>query len=179
MTIFVCDVEADGPCPGLYSMVSFGLCRVDEDMSKPVTFGSGVLFPTGHRHILEASAISGVSKEEQLQGAPSCAVMEAAVKWVKENSPDGFSVFVSDNNGFDWQFWNYYCHLYCLENPFGFSSRRIGDFWSGQRDNWKDQNKWKSLRKTKHDHNPVNDAIGNAEALSVMLTGMLTGRELW
>lgn len=25
--------------------------------------------------------------------------------------------------------------------------------------------KWKSLRKTKHDHNPVNDALGNAEAL--------------
>jgi hypothetical protein len=27
---------------------------------------------------------------------------------------------------------------------------------------------WKHLRKTKHDHNPVNDAIGNAEAILAM-----------
>jgi hypothetical protein len=27
---------------------------------------------------------------------------------------------------------------------------------------------WKHLRKTIHDHNPVNDAIGNAEALLEM-----------
>jgi hypothetical protein len=27
---------------------------------------------------------------------------------------------------------------------------------------------WKHLRKTIHDHNPVNDAIGNAEALLQM-----------
>jgi hypothetical protein len=28
--------------------------------------------------------------------------------------------------------------------------------------------KWKHLRKTAHDHNPVNDALGNAEALLEM-----------
>ena len=28
--------------------------------------------------------------------------------------------------------------------------------------------KWKYLRKTNHDHNPVNDAKGNAEALLEM-----------
>lgn len=169
MTIFVCDVEADGPCPGLYSMVSFGLCRVDKDMSKPVTFGSGVLCPVGVRHVPAALEVSGVTRNQQLAGQHPHLIMDNAIRWVGENSPDGFSVFVSDNNGFDWQFWNYYCHLYCLENPFGFSSRRIGDFYAGYRNNWRDQSGWKKLRKTKHDHNPVNDAIGNAEALSEML----------
>ena len=28
-TLFCVDVEADGPCPGPYSMVSFGVVRVD------------------------------------------------------------------------------------------------------------------------------------------------------
>ena len=51
-------------------------------------------------------------------------------------------------------------------NPFGYSARRIGDLYCGMN---KDMNKtWKHLRKTVHDHNPVNDAKGNAEALIAM-----------
>jgi len=38
MSLFVVDVEADGPCPGLYSMVSFGVVRVQEDLEKTPTF---------------------------------------------------------------------------------------------------------------------------------------------
>ena len=32
MSLFVVDVESDGPAPGLFSMVSFGAIRVDENM---------------------------------------------------------------------------------------------------------------------------------------------------
>lgn len=31
--------------------------------------------------------------------------------------------------------------------------------------------KWKRLRRTRHDHNPVHDALGNAEALIRILDG--------
>lgn len=31
--------------------------------------------------------------------------------------------------------------------------------------------KWKRLRRTKHDHHPVHDALGNAEALIRLLDG--------
>ena len=75
----------------------------------------------------------------------------------------GHPVFISDNPAFDWQFINYYFHYYLRTNPFGYSARRIGDLYCGLTQDA--QNKWKHLRKTDHDHNPVNDARGNAEAL--------------
>src|SRR5690348_1494989 len=51
-------------------------------------------------------------------------------------------------------------------NPFGFSGRRIGDLYCGMKMDTRLNQEWKKkYRKTSHDHNPVNDAIGNAEAL--------------
>lgn len=32
MSYFSIDVEADGPCPGLYSMVSFGAVLIDSEL---------------------------------------------------------------------------------------------------------------------------------------------------
>ena len=91
--------------------------------------------------------------------------MEDFAKWISENSV-GRPVFVSDNPAFDWQFINYYFHYYLDKNPFGFSARRIGDMYCGMvKDTFA---KWKHLRKTIHDHNPVNDAKGNAEAILEM-----------
>lgn len=72
---------------------------------------------------------------------------------------------VSDNPAFDWQWVAAEFARAGLENPFGFSARRIGDYAAGLRANFRDANSWKRLRHTKHDHNPVNDARGNAEAL--------------
>lgn len=79
--------------------------------------------------------------------------------------------FVSDNPAYDWQFINYYFHRFCRKNPFGHSARRIGDFYAGLRGDWHKSSNWKHLRKTKHDHNPVNDAMGNAEAFERILMG--------
>jgi hypothetical protein len=39
----------------------------------------------------------------------------------------------------------------------------VGDFRAAS--------KWKKLRITKHDHNPVNDAMGNVEAFERILKG--------
>jgi hypothetical protein len=53
--------------------------------------------------------------------------------------------------------------MYYGSNPFGFSARRIGDLYCGL---VKDSRaKWKHLRKTTHNHHPVQDSIGNAEVL--------------
>jgi len=93
--------------------------------------------------------------------------MVAFDRFLKHNS-DGRPVFISDNPAFDWQFVNYYFHAYADENPFGFSARRIGDLYSGLLKDWSASGKWKSLRKTAHTHDPVDDAKGNAEALIVM-----------
>ncbi len=79
-------------------------------------------------------------------------------------------VFLSDNPAYDWQWINFYFWKYMGYNPFGHSARRIGDFYAGlQRDFWA-SSKWKKFRKTPHDHNPVHDAVGNAEAFREILT---------
>lgn len=73
--------------------------------------------------------------------------------------------------GPDWQWINYYFHHTIQTNPFGYSARRIGDFYAGLVGDPMAANKWKKLRITKHDHNPVHDAMGNAEAMERMLKG--------
>lgn len=80
-------------------------------------------------------------------------------------------VFISDNPAYDWQWINWHFRHHLGRNPFGHSARRIGDFYAGLRGNFWKSNEWKKLRVTPHDHNPVNDARGNAEAFDRMLKG--------
>lgn len=89
-------------------------------------------------------------------------------KWLSELG-GGRPVFVSDNNGFDWQWINDGFHRHLGFNPFGHSSRRISDFWAGLNNDFYNTQRWKGMRKTVHDHNPVNDAMGNVEAFASML----------
>ena len=51
----------------------------------------------------------------------------------------------------------------------GHSARRISDFWAGLNRDWSETQGWKRFRRTAHDHNPVNDAMGNVEAFDEIL----------
>ena len=90
-------------------------------------------------------------------------------KWLK--SFDHNPIFWSDNPAFDWQWINYYFHHTIHRNPFGHSARRIGDFYAGLVGDTRAASRWKRLRITPHDHNPVHDALGNAEAFIRILNG--------
>lgn len=162
MSLVVCDVESDGPIPNLYSMVCFGAVIVDRALDK--TF-LGKTWPVSDNWNPEALAISGITREEHMKHDNPEIVMREFRDWIKENSK-GTPIFISDNPAYDWSFINYYFHYYLGSNPFGFSARRIGDLYAGM---MRDTHvKWKHLRDTKHDHNPVNDAKGNAEVLIKM-----------
>lgn len=80
-------------------------------------------------------------------------------------------IFVSDNPAYDWAPIEFYFKLHYGWNPFGWSARRIGDFYAGLCGDFRKASEWKSLRITPHDHNPVNDAMGNVEAFERMLNG--------
>jgi DNA polymerase III alpha subunit (gram-positive type) len=165
MGYIVVDVESDGPIPNLYSMVCFGAVIVEPTLTK--TF-YGKTKPISDKYIPEALSISGFSREEHEKFDDPKEVMEKFATWILENS-DSKPIFISDNPAFDWQWINYYFHFYLGKNPFGFSARRIGDLYCGMKMNVSLNSEWKRLyRKTKHDHNPVNDAKGNAEALLAM-----------
>jgi hypothetical protein len=85
--------------------------------------------------------------------------------WIKKNAIAGYT-FASDNVAFDWQWINYYFHYYLGSNPFGHSGRRLGDLYCGMKMDVSLNQQWKwRYRKQEHDHNPVNDAMGNAQAL--------------
>ena len=153
------DVESDGPAPADYSMVCFGAVLVDETLS--VTF-YGRLRPVSEKWIPEALAVSGFTREEVMQFDEPAKVMADFRDWIRLHGK-GRPMFISDNNGYDWQFINWYFHHFLGENPFGHSSTNLGSLYKGVVRDFS-QN-FKHLRKTGHTHHPVDDAKGNAEAL--------------
>lgn len=153
------DVESDGPCVGEYSMVCFGAVLVDKNLDK---FFYGATKPISDKWDPEALAISRISREQHLLHNDPKSVMIEFEQWLNKVS-NGNPRFISDNNGYDWQWINYYFHKYLGKNPFGHSSSNLGSLWKGMvKDTFRN---FKHLRKTKHTHNPVDDAMGNAEAL--------------
>ncbi len=166
MSIVMIDIESDGPIPGDYSMISFGAVIVDENLDK--TF-YGKLKPISKKWIPDALAISKYTREETLKFDEPKKVMEQFEIWLKENCKTK-PMFFSDNNGFDWQFINWYFHHFLGKNPFGYSSTNLGSLYKGLVGNT--FKNFKHLRKAKHTHNPVDDAIGNAEALLYMKNQM-------
>ncbi|WP_345948978.1 exonuclease [Mucilaginibacter sp. PAMB04274] len=163
MAYIMVDVESDGPIPGDYSMICFGAVIVGDDLSR--TF-YGKLKPISDQYLLEALAISGFTREEVFSFDDPYTVMHNFAEWISANS-EGKPVFISDNNGYDWMFICWYFHHFLNLNPFGYSSQNLGSFYKGI---IKDTSKnFKHLRQTRHTHNPVEDALGNAEAFLTII----------
>lgn len=161
MSLISIDVESDNPSPANGSMVCFGAVLVN-DLTK--TF-YGKTKPICSNWNETALSISGFTRDEhELFNDPKEVMLEFE-KWVIEVSV-GRPKFISDNPAYDWQWINYYFHKYLGRNLFGHSASRIGDIYCGMVNDASKNYEWKrKLKKTKHDHNPVNDAIGNAEAI--------------
>jgi hypothetical protein len=162
------DVEADGPCPGLYSMVSFGVVLVAPGLD--MTY-KGECRPISDDFDPNALLACRLTREQTLKFPLPQTTMYNFAAWIeKMNAPKTKPRFVSDNNGFDWQFINYYFHRFLKRNPFGHSSTNLGSLYKGVvRDATKN---FKHLRQTKHTHDPVDDARGNAEALLHVIGNM-------
>lgn len=161
MSYIVVDVESDGSSPWNRSMVCFGAVLVNEQTK---TF-YGQTRPINIEFDSDALSVSGFSRKEHEQFDDPKEVMEAFEKWILDVS-DGRPTFISDNLAYDWKWIDYYFHRYLGRNPFGFSGRRIGDLYCGMMKDAGKNSDWKrKYRKTKHNHHPVSDAKGNAEAL--------------
>lgn len=160
-TVFV-DCEAIGPVPSDsrgWVMTEFG--AVDYYTRK--TF-HGVLFDS------RPSAANPAIPElvPNSKGYPRL-IIANDFKAFLDGLGSGKPTFVSDNPAYDFM---WIAHMFAtvgLDNPFGHSGRRIGDFAAGLRGDFGGAQEWKKLRKTKHDHNPVNDAMGNVEAFAALI----------
>ena len=163
MSFIVTDVESDGQNYRKNSMVCFGAVLVEPTLTK--TF-YGKIKPISDLWVPEALAISGFSREEHLTFDDPYKVMKEFADWIKLVSTDK-PILISDNNGYDAAWINlYFQEFNDGVNPFGWSSRRIGDLYCGMK--MDSRATWKHLRKTRHTHNPVDDAMGNAEAILEM-----------
>lgn len=157
--IFV-DCEAVGPCPSMGTLTEFGAVEYKSGESFHGRIWYSVPSP-------ENPAIP-VIVGNQLQTEKE--VFSDFAIWV-ERVCSGRPTFVSDNPAYDWQWINDGFWRSLGYNPFGFSARRISDFYAGLCNDFSRTQGWKRLRVTKHDHNPVHDALGNVEAVKRLLAG--------
>ena len=162
MAYIMVDVEADGPIPGDYSLISLGAVLVKPELDQ--TFFAQFR-PISEQYVPPALAVSGYSREQILGFPEPKGEMQRFKDWLAEVCPDR-PIFISDNNGFDWMFVCWYFHHFLGENPFGHSSQNLGSLYKGlAKDTFVN---FKHLRITAHTHHPVDDAKGNAEALLEM-----------
>lgn len=166
MTYVMVDVEADGPVPGDYSMIAIGAIVVESALDRSF---AGRLRPISANWLPEALAVSAHTREATLAFDDPKQVMSEFAAWIASVS-SGRPFFVSDNNGFDWGFVNWYFRHFLGTNPFGHTSTNLGSLYKGLvRDTFQN---FKHLRRTAHTHDPLTDARGNAEALLHMRDAM-------
>jgi len=125
-----CDVEADGPIPGPYSMISLGMAVVGRDDSSFYT----EIKPISDDFVPEALAVSGLDRERLLREAPSAEVaMKAAAKWVDGLRREGRPVFLAGPAVWDGMFVHWYFMRFLGHSPFGQTGSGIDmrSYWMG------------------------------------------------
>lgn len=177
MSAFIVDIEADGPIPGDYSMVEIGAVKLTASLQQ--TFYVDIK-PMSEIYLPSALESIGMTRAQTMEFThqPEEA-MHLFRDWINENNKEGTRpMFFSDNNGFDFMFTHWYFIHFIKEDPFGWTSRNLQDIFRGMKMNMKDRG-FKKMRDTKHTHNPIDDSVGNAEALLKMIKHMrLLGVEI-
>ncbi len=157
--IFVdCEATNQAPCVG--KMTEFGAVH----FKTKETFHGVLHESTPSKENPAISELTGKSFDEK-------EVFIKFEEWLLKVCNGKRPIFVSDNPAFDFQWINDSFWRTLGRNPFGHSGRRISDFYAGLVGDFTQSQGWKSLRVTPHDHNPVNDAMGNVEAFERLLTG--------
>ncbi|MFC4255221.1 exonuclease [Altererythrobacter xixiisoli] len=162
------DCEASGPCPQFGSLISFGAVVIEPSLDRQ--YRSPCIRPDCDAFDPAAYAAIGMSRADHL-GNVQCNLADAIASfagWVANLDADRV-VFWSDNPAFDWQWINHGFATAGIANPFGHSARRLGDLYAGLERKPANTQGWKKYRQTPHDHDPLNDALGNAEAMLAIL----------
>jgi DNA polymerase III epsilon subunit-like protein len=165
------DIEAAGPVPAIYSMLSLGAAAVD-DLS--INFYAE-LKPINRKSIPDAMKVVGRTLADFANtGRDPKETMSAFTDWLHTIAGNRKLVFVGFNAAFDWAFVNYYFQRYLHKNPFGYGAIDIKSYYMGlSGSTWEDTRSSRipsELKgKTRHTHNALNDAIEQAEIFSKMM----------
>lgn len=136
------DVEADGPIPGPYSMISLGMAVV----GRPELTFYTELKPISEEFVPQALAVSGLDRDRLLAQAPSAPeAMSAAAAWVNGLRTIGRPVFLAAPAVWDGMFVHWYFVRYTGANPFGVTGSGVDlrSYWMGRT-----AGQWSGSRKT-------------------------------
>ncbi len=171
-TFISVDIEASGPIPGEFSMLSLGACVVGETAQsfyveiKPIT----------RNFEPEALAVAGFDLDDLAQrGTDPTRAMRLFDEWLARVTPPGRTpVFVAYPLAFDWMFVAYYFHRFLHHNPFGFSGVDVKSFYIGMMGTpWTTSSKQDMEPQFAADlpltHNAREDAIAQAELFARLL----------
>ncbi|MGD8603264.1 MAG: hypothetical protein PVF49_01695 [Anaerolineales bacterium] len=162
------DVEADGPIPGPYSMISLGMSVVghpDQTFYTEIKPISDDFYP-------DALAVSGLDREKLLQEAPDAkTAMQMAFDWVNNLKELGTPVFLAAPAVWDGMFVHWYFMRFVGQSPFSPTGAGIDlrSYWMGVSGlGWVDSRKGHiinsiGLHDLEHTHHAGEDAIELAQ----------------
>lgn len=126
------DVETNGPCPGVHSMLSLGSAVFEPDNEKPIAMYSVNLecLSDAHTHpetdaFWKNNPIAYANTRIDVK-SPRVAMLEYA-NWL-DGLPKGKRVFVGYPAAFDSLFVFWYLHKFVGRNPFGFQALDIKSY---------------------------------------------------
>ena len=171
------DIEASGPIPGKYSMLSIGACVT----SKPSEQFHCYLKPISNDFIPEAIEVTGLSLEKlHKEGLEPIDAMTQLKTWLESLlGKEENIVFVGFNASFDWSFVNHYFHYFLGENPFGIAALDIKSMYFGAaRSTW-EQTRSSEIAQTvnprkKGDHDALHDALYQAELFRLIKAQLMS-----
>jgi len=167
------DIEASGPIPGRYSMLSIGACPID-DLEDAFYLE---LQPISLDFLPAALEVSHLEMEQlRSNGTRPDAAMLAFADWLSRfESP----IFVGFNAAFDWAFVNHYFIMYFNgANPFGFAPLDIKAYAMGRlRSSWEETRSSSLTRRFGLDRSTSHQALNDARAQAQLLRTLLKASE--
>lgn len=168
---FVVDCEAYGIAPAVGRLTELGCVRLDTHVSREewAYYHLQLYWPgeLGERTRSQFVATLALDVYEQRLADG----FRGLVSWLQACGR-GRAIMWSDNPAYDFMWVADGFARSTGDNPFGHSARRISDLYAGLTGEPSNTQRWKGLRSPiPHDHDPVNDAMGNAWALSRILRG--------
>lgn len=133
VTLISVDIEAAGPSPSNYAMLSIGGCLVDEPSTEAPDHFYAELQPDRDNATDSAMSVGGFTLEGlRASGTDPKTAMQQFADWIDSVTPDGSrAVMVGFNAPFDWMFVADYFDRYLGRNPFGHSALDIKAYYMG------------------------------------------------
>jgi len=127
------DVEADGPIPGPYSMLSLGMAVV----GKPELTFYAELKPISDKWVEAALKVAGLDRDQlKFTGLEPEMAMKKADEWINKLKKSGRPVFLAAPAVWDGMFIHWYFLNFLGHSPFGptGSGLDLRSYWMGLKD---------------------------------------------